>query len=160
MTEKQKEIAKLLWKFGALREEHILKLCKCTENDINCVIASKVISKDKNAKILRYQGKEINNRIIVAFDVVMNYLDRNAIVKKAKHPVNVIMVTDFFTYDIIAIKEAEVEPLFENLDKVSNSERVIIIIETTKYIKKRLNTNRPCCICIYPSFEIVDIVNG
>jgi len=59
MTEKQKEIAKLIWDFGALREEHILKLCKCTENDINCVIASKAISKEKNTNIF------INNLSII-----------------------------------------------------------------------------------------------
>ncbi len=159
MTDKQKEIAKLIWDFGALREEHILKLCKCTENDINCVIASKAISKEKNTNILKYQGKEVNNRIIVAFDVVMNYLDRNAKVKKAKHPVNVTMKTDFHTYDIIAIKEAEIEPLFENIDKISNSERIIIIIETKEYFSKEIHTKRPYCVCIYPSLEIEEIVN-
>ncbi len=159
MTDKQKEIAKLIWNFGALREEHVLKLCKCTENDINCVIASKAISKDKKTKILKYQGKEVNNRIIVAFDVVMHYLDRNAVVKKAKHPVNVTMKTDFYTYDIIAIKEAEIEPLFENIDKISKSERVIIIIETKKYLSKEIHTKRPCCICVYPSLDIAEIVN-
>lgn len=158
MTDKQKEIAKLLWNFGALREEHILKLCKCTENDINCVIASKVISKDKDSKILKYQGKDINNRIIVAFDVVMHYLDRNAKVKKARHPVNVTMTTDFHEYDIIAIKEAEIEPLFEKIDKISNSERIIIIIETKEYIERKINTKRPYCICIYPSLDIVKLV--
>ncbi|MGN1326797.1 MAG: hypothetical protein ACI4VQ_01760 [Clostridia bacterium] len=48
MNDKQKQIAKLLWDFQSLREEHILKICNCTENDINCLIASKVITKDKN----------------------------------------------------------------------------------------------------------------
>ena len=158
VTDKQKEIAKLIWNFGALREEHVLKLCKCTENDINCVIASKAISKDKNTRILKYQGKEVNNRIIVAFDVVMQYLDRNAKVKKARHPVNVTMKTDFYTYDIIAIKEAEIETLFKNIDKISKSERVIIIIETKEYKKRKVNTNRPYCISVYPSLDIAELV--
>lgn len=72
VNDKQKQIAKLLWDFQSLREEHILKICHCTENDINFLIANKVITKDKNTKILKYKNKEINNRNIVAFDVVWN----------------------------------------------------------------------------------------
>lgn len=159
MNDKQKQIAKLLWDFQSLREEHILKICNCTEKDINCLIASKVITKDKNTKILKYNNKEINNRNIVAFDVVMDYLDRNPKLKKAKHPINVSMKTDYYTYDIIAIKEAEVDTLYEMLDNISTADRVIIIIETKEYVKKFVNTKRPCYICTYPPLEIVDRIN-
>lgn len=159
MNDKQKQIAKLLWDFQSLREEHILRICNCTEKDINCLIASKVITKDKNTKILKYNNKEINNRNIVAFDVVMDYLDRNPKLKKAKHPINVSMKTDYYTYDIIAIKEAEVDTLYEMLDNISIADRVIIIIETKEYVKKFVNTKRPCYICTYPPLEIVDRIN-
>ena len=156
---KQKQIAKLLWDFQSLREEHILKICNCTENDINCLIASKVITKDKNTKILKYSNKEINNRNIVAFDVVMDYLDRNPRLKKAKHTINLSMKTDYYTYDIIAIKEIETEALFEKIDEISAADRIIVIIETKEYIKKFVNTKRPMYICIYPPLEIVDRIN-
>lgn len=159
MNDKQKQIAKLLWDFQSLREEHILKICNCTEKDINCLIASRVITKDKNTKILKYSNKEINNRNVVAFDVVMDYLDRNPKLKKAKHPINVSMKTDYYTYDIIAIKEAEVDTLYEMLDNISTADRVIIIIETKEYVKKFVNTKRPCYICTYPPLEIVDRIN-
>lgn len=159
MNDKQKQIAKLLWDFQSLREEHILRICNCTEKDINCLIASKVITKDKNTKILKYNNKEINNRNIVAFDVVMDYLDRNPKLKKAKHPINVSMKTDYYTYDIIAIKESEVDTLYEILDNISTADRVIIIIETKEYVKKFVNTKRPCYICTYPPLEIVDRIN-
>lgn len=159
MNDKQKQIAKLLWDFQSLREEHILRIYNCTEKDINCLIASKVITKDKNTKILKYNNKEINNRNIVAFDVVMDYLDRNPKLKKAKHPINVSMKTDYYTYDIIAIKEAEVDTLYEILDNISTADRVIIIIETKEYVKKFVNTKRPCYICTYPPLEIVDRIN-
>lgn len=159
MNDKQKQIAKLLWDFQSLREEHILRICNCTEKDINCLIASKVITKDKNTKILKYSNKEINNRNVVAFDVVMDYLDRNPKLKKAKHPINVSMKTDYYTYDIIAIKEAEVDTLYEMLDNISTADRVIIIIETKEYVKKFVNTKRPCYICTYPPLEIVDRIN-
>ena len=143
VNERQKQIVKLLWNFQSLREEHVLKLCNCTENDINFLIASKAITKDINTKILKYSNREINNRNIVAFDVVMQYLDRSPKLKKAKYPINVTMKTDEFTYDIIAIKELETDTLFEKIDKISNSDRVIIIIETKQYIEKFINTKRP-----------------
>lgn len=159
MNDKLKQVAKLLWDFQSLREEQVMKICNCDEKDINCLIASKVITKDKNSKILKYFNKEINNRNIVAFDVVMEYLDRNPVLKKAKHPINVSMKTDYYTYDIIAIKEIETDTLFEKLDQISNSDRVIIIIETKEYNKKFINTKRPCYICTYSPLEIVDRIN-
>ena len=156
MNDKQKQIVKLLWDFSSLREEHIFKICNCTENDINFLIANRAIIKDKKTKILRYSNKEINNRNIVAFDVVMEYLNRNPQFKKAKYPINVTMKTQDYTYDIIAIKEIEMNTLFEKLDERSKSDRVIIIIETRQYIAKHIGTKRPCYICTYPPLEIVD----
>lgn len=159
MNDKQKHIAKLLWDFESLRENQVMKICNCTENDINNLIANKVISKDRNTNILKYNNKQINNRNIVAFDVVMEYLDRNPVLKKARHPINVFMKTDYYTYDIITIKEVEIEALFEKIDEISKADRIIIIIETKEYIRKFLNTKRPCYICTYPPLEIVDRVN-
>ena len=69
------------------------------------------------------------------------------------------MKTDYYTYDIIAIKEVEADTLFEKLDEKSTSDRVIIIIETKDYNKKFVNTKRPCYICTYPPLEIVDRIN-
>ena len=54
MNDKLKQVAKLLWDFQSLREEQVMKICNCDEKDINCLIASKVITKDKNSKILKY----------------------------------------------------------------------------------------------------------
>ena len=45
------------------------------------------------------------------------------------------------------------------LDNVSTADRVIIIIETKEYVKKFVNTKRPCYICTYPPLEIVDRIN-
>lgn len=160
MNDKEKQIAKLLWDFQSLREEHIYKMCKCEEKDINHLIANKVIIRDNKTKILNYNNKRpINSRNIVAFDVVMHYLNRNAKVKKASHPITISMQTDYYSYDIIAIKEIEADTLFEELDEVSKSDRIIVIIETKQYIKKIVNTKRPCYICIYSPLKIVDRIN-
>ena len=60
---------------------------------------------------------------------------------------------------IILIKEIEKDALFDKLDEISKSERVIIIIETKGYVKEIIKTKRPCYICTYPPIEIVDRIN-
>lgn len=89
----------------------------------------------------------------------MQYLERSPKLKKAKHPINVTMKTDEFTYDIIAIKELETDTLFEKIDEISTSDRVIIIIETKQYIEKIINTKRPVLICTYSLLELADRIN-
>ena len=160
LNEQQKQILKLLWDFNSLGEEHIIKLCKCSENDINFLIARNAIKKERNSKILSYKNKEINNRNVVAFDVVMQYLKRNPKIKKGKFPVNVVMQTEQFDYDIIAVKEIEVETLYEKIDEVSQADRIIIIIESKNYIKRIIKTQRPCLICTYSPLKIVDKINN
>lgn len=59
MNDKQKNIMKLLWDFDSLRENQIMKLCNCTETDINNLISNKVISKDVKKGILKYAKKKL-----------------------------------------------------------------------------------------------------
>lgn len=157
MTGKQNKILKLLWQFQSLREEHIIKLCNCRTNDIDLLLAQKTLIRDKDTNIIRYKGKQVNNRNIAAFDVVMEYLDRSPEIQKGNRPVNVTMKTKYTTYDIIAIKEDEVDNLFQNIDSISSADKIIIIIHTKNYIKKAINTKRECCICIFPPIKIVDM---
>ena len=159
MNEKQNKIAKLLWDFQSLREEHILKVCDCTINDIDVLVANKVLVRDKKTNIIRYRTKEMNNRNVAAFDVVMDYLERNPEIKKGKYPVNVTLKTRYVSYDIIAIKEQEVDNLYQNIDTISKADKLIIIIETKNYMKKKINTKRPCYICTFPPLKIIEKVN-
>lgn len=159
MNEKQNKIAKLLWDFQSLREEHILKVCDCAINDIDVLVANKVLVRDKKTNIIRYRTKEMNNRNVAAFDVVMDYLERNPEIKKGKYPVNVTLKTRYVSYDIIAIKEDEIDNLYKNIDSISKSDKLIIIIETKNYMKKKINTKRPCYICTFPPLKIIEKVN-
>lgn len=159
MTEKQNKIIKLLWDFHSLREEHITRICDCTEDDIDMLMVNKILVKDKKTNIIRHKAREINNRNIVAFDVVMEYLERNPEIKKGQFPVNVTLQTQNASYDIIAIKGNEVDKLYREIDTKSKSDKLIIIIETKQYIKKSINTNRECYICTYPPLDIVDKLN-
>lgn len=159
MTEKQNKIAKLLWDFHSLREEHIIRVCECTKHDIDVLTVKRVLVRDKETKLIRHRGKEINNRNIVAFDVVMEYLDRIPEIKKGKFPVNVTLQTKYTSYDIISIKEDEADKLFEEIDDKSTADKIIIIIETNHYIRRKIKTKRPCYICISPPLDIVDKLN-
>jgi len=160
MNDKLKRILNLLWTFESLKEEHILKMCDCTEKDINYLIARKAISKDKETNILKYGRKDINIKHVAAFDVIMYYLNRNPTIKIGKHPVTISMtIKDGTTYDIIYIKEIEAEALFKKIDEVSNADKVIIIIEAKKYTPQVSNTKKPCYICIYPPIDIKASLN-
>ena len=159
MNEKQNKIAKLLWDFQSLREEHILIVCECSINDIDVLVANKVLVRDKKTNIIRYRTKEMNNRNVAAFDVVMDYLERNPEIKKGKYPVNVTLKTRYVSYDIIAIKEQEVDNLYQNIDTISKADKLIIIIETKNYMKRKINTKRPCYICTFPPIEIMEKIN-
>lgn len=59
VNDKQKNIMKLLWEFDSLRESQIMKLCNCSETDINNLISNKVISKDVKKGILKYAKKKL-----------------------------------------------------------------------------------------------------
>ena len=159
MTKKQNKILKLLWDFQSLREIHIIKICNCTIKDIDYLISHKMLIREKESKIIRYQGKDINNRNIIAFDIVKEYLDRNPEINKGNRPVNVTLKTKYITYDIIAVKENEIDNLYENINSISTADKIIIIIQTKHYIKKKINTDRECMICTYSPLEIVDIIN-
>ena len=159
MNERQNRIVKLLWNFQSLREEHLIKICKCTTTDIDYLVAQKILVREKDSKIIRYQGKDVNNRNIVAFDVVMHYLARNPEIKKGKKPVNVTLKTKYVSYDIIAVKENEVDNLYKEIDKIVTADKAIIVIQTKQYIKKDINTNKECLICTYSPLEVVDKLN-
>lgn len=159
MTDMQNKIAKLLWDFHSLKEEQIIKVCNCTQHDIDVLTVKKVLVRDKKTKIVRHKAKGINKRNIVAFEVVMEYLERNPEIIKGNFPVNVTLQTKYTSYDIIFIKEDEVDKLYEEIDTKSNADKIIIIIETNNYVKKKINTKRTCGICTYPPLATVDKLN-
>lgn len=159
MTEKQNKIIKLLWDFQSLRESHIIRICNCAVDDIDFLVSQKALIREKKLGIIRHQGKEINNRNIVAFDVVMEYLDRNPEIKRGDRPVNVTLKTRYISYDIIAIKEDEIDKLYENINNISSADKIIIIIQTKHYIKRKIKTDRECLICTCSPLEIVDKIN-
>ena len=53
VNDKQKNIMKLLWDFDSLRESQIMKLCNCSETDINNLISNKVRCKERYFKVCK-----------------------------------------------------------------------------------------------------------
>lgn len=161
MTEKQNKIAKLLWDFESLRENQMISICDCDRNDIDWLVAKNIICRDNNKNILYHKLRRTNNRNVVAFDVVLEYLDRCTNIKKAKYPINVSFDVNNIKYDIIAIKEVEIDKLYNDIDNISQANKVIIIIESSTYVKRKINTKREFLICIYykEKINIVDKLN-
>ncbi len=158
VNEVQNKIVKLLWDFNSLREEHIKKILNCKGDSIGSLVAKNIIVREKSG-IIRHKLKEINNRNVAAFDVVMDYLDREPEILKGKYPVNVVLKTKHTTYDIIAVKDEEFEKLCKEIETISTADKLIIIIETKQYLKRPINTTKPCYICTFPPLEIVDRIN-
>ena len=158
MTDKQNKIAKLLWDFESLRENQIINICECDRNDIDWLVAKNIICRDNNKNVLYHKLRKINNRNVVAFDVVLEYLDRCSNIRKGKHPINVSFDIQNIKYDIIAIKEVEIDKLYNDIDNISQANKVIIIIESNTYLKRKINTKRECLICTYSKGKI-DIVD-
>jgi hypothetical protein len=158
VNEMQNKIVKLLWDFNSLREEHIKKILGCKGDSIGSLVAKNIIVRENNG-IVRHKLKEINNRNVAAFDVVMDYLDRDPEIIKGKYPANVTMKTKHTIYDIIAVKDEEFEKICKDIDTVSTADKLIIIIETKEYKKRKINTTKPCYICTFPPLEIVDSIN-
>ena len=138
VNEMQNKIVKLLWDFNSLREEHIKKILGCKGDSIGSLVAKNIIVRENNG-IVRHKLKEINNRNVAAFDVVMDYLDRDPEIIKGKYPANVTMKTKHTIYDIIAVKDEEFEKICKDIDTVSTADKLIIIIETKEYKKRKIS---------------------
>lgn len=160
MNEKQSKIVKLLWDFDSLKEEHIIKYCNCDISDIDTLVGNNILDIDERTRIVRYKKRNANNRNIAAFDVVMRYLNRNAVVYKGNKWVNVSMKADTGTYDILAITENEISYIFQRIDEISKADKIIIVIQTAKYVSKEMNTKRPYAICTYSPLKEVEIKNN
>ena len=61
-TENYLEILNSYRNIVTTKNEHIKKLCNCTDYDIDLLISKKMLVRESESKIIRYQGKQINNR--------------------------------------------------------------------------------------------------
>ena len=78
---------------------------------------------------------------------------------KGKFPVIISFVVENITYDIIVARLIEQKRIFEMLDEVSSSDKIILVIENKElYNIEDIRTNRECLICEYP-LKVIGKIN-
>ena len=159
MTKKQNEVLQFLLKFKTATEQQLIKLTNCNMQDINYLLTNKLILKDKNTNMIYHKLRGFDIKFMIALDVVCKYQSNIQTYSKAKFPVIITFLIENITYDIIVAKAIEQKRIFEELDNISSSDKIILVIENKeKYDIEDIKTDRECLICSYP-LKIIGKVN-
>lgn len=159
MNKKQNEVLQFLLSFKTATEEQLIKLTNCSMQDINYLLTNKLILKDKNTNLIYHKLRGLDVKFMVALDVICKYKSNLENYAKAKFPVIITFMIEKITYDVIVAKAIEQDRIFETLDDISFSDRIILVIENKgKYDISKIKTNRECLICTYP-LKIIGKVN-
>ena len=184
MNKKQNEVIQFLLKFKTATENQLIKLTNCSNQDINYLLTNKLIIKDKETGLIYHKLRGLDylltNKLIikdketgliyhklrgldikfmVALDVICKYQKDLQIYEKEKFPVIINFIVENISYDIIVARLIEQKRIFEMLDEVSSSDRIILVIENKEmYNIEDIKTNRECLICEYP-LKIIGKIN-
>lgn len=159
MNKKQNEVLQFLLTFKTATEQQLIKLTDCNIQDINYLLTNKLIMKDKDTNLIYHKLKGLDVKFMVALDIICKYKPNIQSYGKAKFPVIITFSIQNVTYDVIIAKTIEQKRIFEIIDDVSFSDRIILVIENKeKYDISEIKTNRECLICTYP-LKIIGKVN-
>lgn len=159
MNKKQNEVLQFLLSFKTATEEQLIKLTNCSMQDINYLLTNKLILKDKSTNLIYHKLRGLDVKFMVALDVICKYRLDLQNYSKAKFPVIITFMIENITYDVIVAKAIEQNRIFEILDDISSSDRIILVIENKEeYDISKIKTNRECLICTYP-LKIIGKVN-
>ncbi len=159
MNRKQNEVLKFLFTFKTATEKQLIELTDCTIHDINYLLTNKLIFKDKNTNMIYHKLRGVDVKFMVALELVCKYKPNIQNYEKAKFPVIITFSIKNITYDVIVAKSIEQKRIFEMLDEISFSDKIILVIENKeKYDISDVKTNRECLICLYP-LKIIGKVN-
>ena len=159
MNKKQNEVLQFLLTFKTATEEQLIKLTNCSIQDINYLLTNKLIMKDKDTNMIYHKLKGLDVKFMVALDIICKYKPDIQSYGKAKFPVIVTFSIQNITYDVIIAKTIEQKRIFEMVDEVSFSDRIIFVIENKEvYDISEIKTSRECLICTYP-LKIIGKVN-
>lgn len=152
MTKTQNEVLQFLSKFKSANDNQLMYFTGCKLQDINFLISSNYVVRDEKTKILYLRLKKLDVRTVVALDVV-KLIDKE--IKECKYsrkfPVIFTTVTnDNKVCDIAVVRNIEQEIVFSKLKEYSNADKIIIVLESDKYSKAKLNTTKEVLICSYP----------
>lgn len=158
MNKKQNEVLQFLLNFKTAREDQIIKLTKCTKADLDWLLSNKLIVKSNNPDVYYHKLRGLDIKFVVALDVICRCQKDISNFSKGKFPVIISFEADNTTFDVIVAKEIEQTRIFQELDKISFSDKIIIIIENKeKYDISEIRTEREVLISVYPLQEIAKI---
>ena len=119
--------------------------------DINYLLTNKLIIKDKETGLIYHKLRGLDIKFMVALDLICKYQKDLQMYDKGKFPVIISFVVENITYDIIVARLIEQKRIFEMLDEISSSDKIILVIENKElYNIEDIRTNRECLICEYP----------
>lgn len=152
MTKTQNEVLQFLSKFKSANDNQLMYFTGCKLKDINFLISSNYVVRDEKTKILYLRLKKLDVRTVVALDVV-KLIDKE--IKECKYsrkfPVIFTTITnDNKVCDIAVVRNIEQETVFSKLKEYSNADKIIIVLESDKYRKVKLNTTKEVLLCSYP----------
>lgn len=158
MNKKQNEVIQFLLQFKTAREDQLIKLTNCTKQDIDYLLSNKLIIKNNEHKVYYHKLRGIDIKFTVALDVICMYQKDIMDFYKAKFPVILSFIVENTTFDVIVAKDIEQKRIFQELDKISFSDKIIIIIENKKkYDISDITTHREVLISTYPLKVIAKI---
>ena len=159
MNKKQNEVIQFLLKFKTATENQLIKLTNCNMQDINNLLTNKLIIKDKETGLIYHKLRGLDIKFMVALDLICKYQKDLQMYDKGKFPVIISFVVENITYDIIVARLIEQKRIFEMLDEVSVSDKILLVIENKEmYNIEDIRTNRECLICEYP-LKVIGKVN-
>ena len=156
MTKTQNNILQFLSKFKSSTEEQLKLFTKCSEQDIT----TNLIVKEEKTKLLHLKMKKADIRTAVALDVVKMIKDNIKSIEYSRHfPVIFTIITkNNLICDIAVVRSIEQDTVFKKLKTYTTADKIIIVLESKKYNKDLLNTNKEVLICSYP-LQIIDKIN-
>lgn len=158
MTKKQNEVLQFLLNFKTAREDQITKLTNCTKSDIEYLLSNKLIVKNNNPDVYYHKLRGCDIKFVVALDVICRCQKDISNFNKGKFPVIISFVVDNTTFDVIVATKLEQTRIFQELDKISFSDKIIIIIENKQsYDISEIRTDREVLISVYPLKEIAKV---
>ena len=160
MTDKQEKVLEFLSKFKSATEEQIIFFTGASINDIKLLLNLKHIIKDEKTNLIRHRVKHLDVRTAVALDVIKDiYKSVKEIKYSIHHPVILSVLTkDNLVCDIAVIRHFEQNTVFEKLDTYTKADKIILVLDSEDFDKKRIKTKREVLVCTYP-IKIIGKIN-
>lgn len=158
MTSKQREVLQFFLNYKTAREDQVIRLTKCNKSDIDYLLSNKFIEKNSEPDVYYHKLRGLDIKFVVALDVICRCEKIISNFNKGKFPVIVTFEAENTTFDVIVAKSIEQSRIFKELDKISFSDKIIIIVENKEKCDiTEIKTDRETLISTYPLSVIAKV---